>query len=228
MGKSQLRGWLSAISNQLRSALLGVGLLLLACNGPIAIGQVTTEATAIPSVVPTTATPAGPPTPTLAPEFQPPPPTATMAPFGGERTIGDPYAPELGNGGYFVQSYRISLTLDPQAEAVDGFTEIMAISNQENLSQLSLDFVGFTVSSVQIAGVPAEFYREQRKLVITLPQAFDNGERFAILVVYAGQPVRERSAYSSAFSPPRFDLSRHRVDLCIQRAGWGALLVSQQ
>ena len=82
----------------------------------------------------------GPPTPTLDPLFQPPPPEATLAPGGGARGLGDPYAPELGNGGYFVQSYLLRLNLDPQQQALSGYTEILAVSNQPGLSQTLVGF----------------------------------------------------------------------------------------
>ncbi|MCB0019398.1 MAG: M1 family metallopeptidase [Anaerolineales bacterium] len=154
----------------------------------------------IVTVPPPTVPPSGPPTPTLDPLFQPPPPEATLAPGGGARSLGDPYAPELGNGGYFVQSYNLRLNLDPQQQAVSGYTEILAVSNQQGLSQLSLDFAGFDVSSVQVDATPAEFYRERYKLVVTLPAPLASGTNFRILVTYAGSPLQEPSRYLPIFN----------------------------
>jgi hypothetical protein len=46
-------------------------------------------------------------------------------PVNGAPGIGDPYYPELGNGGYDVQNYTISLDVDPIGNTLNGSTQSM-------------------------------------------------------------------------------------------------------
>ena len=196
MGKSQ------SLVNRLRPIFLILLALpwLSGCQTLLAPAEPTPLLVTVPPPTPPKVPPAGPPTPTLDPLFQPPPATATIAPNGGARSLGDPYAPELGNGGYFVQSYLLRLALDPQQQTVTGETEVVAVSNQVGLSQLSLDFAGFTVNSVLVDGAPAEFYRERYKLVVTLPAPLANGANFRLQVAYDGSPLQEPSRYIPLFN----------------------------
>jgi len=43
-------------------------------------------------------------------------------PVDGARTLGDPLLPQIGNGGYDVKHYRISLNYDPDANRLDSAT----------------------------------------------------------------------------------------------------------
>lgn len=117
------------------------------------------------------------------------------APQPGGQSIGDPYIPELGNTGYDVQRYIIQLALDPSQEQIQGTTRIEAIAAFHGLSQLSLDFVGFEVVSVSVDGLVADFERQEKKLVVDLPQLLPAGTPFALLVTYRGQPEVEQSDY---------------------------------
>lgn len=128
----------------------------------------------------------GVPTPTLEPP--------TVPQIGG-RSIGDPYIPELGNTGYDVQHYTIRLALDPAQKYVRGTTTIEAVSTLHGLSELSLDFVGYQISTVLVNGTPSQHRREGKKLVITLPGLLSAGERFSMAVTYEGEPVEEQSPY---------------------------------
>jgi aminopeptidase N len=133
-----------------------------------------------------TTTPAGIPTPTLAPPTIPQP---------GGRSIGDPYIPELGNTGYDVQRYTLNLVLDPAQPYIQGKTTIEALSTLHGLSELSLDFIGYNVSSVMVNGAAAESRREARKLVVTLPALLAAGQPFTLIIDYDGTPVQESSLY---------------------------------
>ena len=128
----------------------------------------------------------GTPTPTLEPP--------TVPQIGG-RSIGDPYIPELGNTGYNVQRYTLRLALDPAQKYIRGTTTIEAVSALHGLSELSLDFIGYDVSTVLVNGTPAEYRREGKKLVITLPGLLSAEESFSMAVEYEGQPVEEQSPY---------------------------------
>jgi aminopeptidase N len=134
-------------------------------------------------------------------------PTGPIAPTGsalvapaeaavrGGRSIGDPYAPELGNTGYDVQRYTLQLALDPAVPVITGTAMIEAEATLDGLVQMSLDFVGFTIEQVTLAGRPVSFSREGRKLVVDLPQPLAAGEPFSLAVTYQGEPVREPSPY---------------------------------
>ena len=125
-------------------------------------------------------------TPTLLP------PTV---PQNGGRSIGDPYIPELGNTGYDVQRYTLKLDLDPGQQFIRGTTTIEAVSMLHGLAELSLDFVGYSVSAVQVNGVQAESRQEGKKLVVTLPTLLASGENFTMVIVYEGSPVVDPSLY---------------------------------
>ncbi len=114
----------------------------------------------------------------------------------GAQTIGDPYSPELGNGGYLVSHYTLRLSLDPAQEAIlAAHVTITAQSTLENLGQFSLDFVGFSIDALQVDGKDAQFTRQPYKLVIALPQPQPLGHPFAVDVTYHGKPVYEPSIY---------------------------------
>ncbi|MCP4426162.1 MAG: M1 family metallopeptidase [Chloroflexi bacterium] len=127
-------------------------------------------------------------TPTLHPSD-----TAVANKFSAN-SLGDPYIPQLGNAGYDVQRYILQLTLDPAVAFVSGAATIQAVAAND-LSQLSLDFVGFEISQVRVNNATAAFSREDGKLIVDLPQPAAAGTPLNIVVVYAGAPVRERSAY---------------------------------
>jgi aminopeptidase N len=133
-----------------------------------------------------TANPGGLPTPTLAPPTDPIP---------GGRSIGDPYIPELGNTGYDVQRYTLRLALDPASRYIQGTTTIEALATLHGLSELSLDFVGYNVSSILVDGQPAESRREGKKLVVTLPALLATGQAFSMVIDYDGSPTEETSLY---------------------------------
>jgi aminopeptidase N len=133
-------------------------------------------------------------------ESEPTSPTVIVQPTlanpqPGDRSAGDPYIPELGNGGYDVQHYKIQLALDPEINFVEGATTIGARSTIDGLSQISLDFVGYQVNLVTIDGITTDFTREGSKLVIDLPHLVPSGDPFSIVVTYQGAPLEESSPY---------------------------------
>jgi aminopeptidase N len=118
-----------------------------------------------------------------------------LVPQGGGRTAGDPYIPELGNGGYDVQRYTIRLAIDPAFPTIEGATTIDALSTLHGLDQLSLDFVGFEISSVTVDGLLVDFNREGKKLIVDLPAALPAGSAFNLVISYHGSPLEEPSSY---------------------------------
>lgn len=118
-----------------------------------------------------------------------------LTPQSGGRSIGDPYAPELGNTGYDVQHYVLQLSLEPAVDYVQGAATIEAVAGLHGLAELALDFAGFEVNSVTVNGLATQFSREDKKLIVTLPEPLAEGEAFSLAITYRGQPLYESSAY---------------------------------
>ncbi len=156
--------------------------------------------TAVPTATPPVNTPASQlePTPTLlasptAVITQPPDPTATPQPDG--LSIGDPYAPELGNAGYDVTHYTLIMALDPAVENIDATVEIRGVVTAPELATLSLDFVGFAVSEALLDGQPVAFAHENDKLILFPARPLAENSPFALSISYAGNPVERPSPY---------------------------------
>ncbi|WP_051324831.1 M1 family metallopeptidase [Candidatus Solirubrobacter pratensis] len=105
----------------------------------------------------------------------------------GSRSLGDRLLPALGNGGYDVQHYDLAIDYDPVANTMTSTAGIDAIAKQ-NLSELSLDFRGMTVTAVTVDGAPAAFAREGDKLVIRPAAGIANNAAFDVDVAYTGMP----------------------------------------
>jgi aminopeptidase N len=105
----------------------------------------------------------------------------------GARGVGDPYFPDLGNGGYDVEHYDLALTWHPDEGAIDGVATIRATATQD-LSRFDLDLAGLEVASVEVGSEPAAFERDGRELVVTPADAVAEGSSFETVVTYAGEP----------------------------------------
>lgn len=159
-------------------------LVLISCR-PTAVPP---TPTAVPATRLATATAISPPTsaPVLA---------ATAV---GNPSIGDPYSPQLGNSGYDVQRYQIALTLDPaQPYYLDGQVTIDAQASIDQLTAVSLDFVGYDIHTLQVDGQDAPFDRQEGKLWVTLPRPLAQGSLFQIEVGYQGESTLQPSAYAN-------------------------------
>jgi aminopeptidase N len=130
-------------------------------------------ATPSPTAAPT-------PTPTAAPAL---PPVDVQTEYG----IGDPYFPELGNPGYDVQNYVISLDVDPESGEISGKTTIEAVA-ETDLSSFNLDFQGFEIDSLTVGGSKADYTRDDRELIITPGASLQAGDEFTVEVAYHGIP----------------------------------------
>ncbi|MEJ2749702.1 MAG: hypothetical protein P8183_17615, partial [Anaerolineae bacterium] len=169
--------------------LLGLIMLLAACGG---------AETAVPPtpIVPDEETNLAQPTPTLVAATAVPTPASAPTPVSAASpSLGDPYIPELGNTGYDVQQYVLQLALDPASPQVQGTTRIQALTTIDQISQLSLDFIGFEISQVSVDGTAVAHQRDNGKLFITLPQPLAAGTLFEMAVSYSGTPTREPSPY---------------------------------
>jgi aminopeptidase N len=115
--------------------------------------------------------------------------TTTAAPSGepGASGVGDPYFPDLGNGGYEVDHYDLDLTWAADAGVLAGRATISATATQD-LSRFDLDLRGMEVSAVTVDGKPAAVDRADRELVVTPPVTLADGAAFTTVVTYSGRP----------------------------------------
>jgi len=132
-----------------------------------------------------------PSTPAITPA--PPIPTPTPGAVKGAPGIGDPYYPNLGNGGYDVQHYTIVLEVDPTANTVNGSTTITANAT-EGLSSFNLDFHGLTVDSVKVNEADAKYSRNGDELTISPKAPLEANKPFTTVVQYHGTPETITSA----------------------------------
>ncbi|GAA0961898.1 M1 family metallopeptidase [Kribbella koreensis] len=114
-------------------------------------------------------------------------PTSQFSP--GAAGDGDPYFPDMGNGGYDVSHYDIKLAFSPTTHAISATTTISARATQ-NLSRFDLDFLGpLKISKLSVNGRSAAFKRTgAQELVITPPHGLRRGSKFVVSVSYAGVP----------------------------------------
>jgi aminopeptidase N len=111
----------------------------------------------------------------------------TAGPTAGSPGIGDPYYPELGNGGYEVQHYALDLALDMDTGRLAGTVALTANALQD-LSSFDLDLRGLDVESVRVHAKPAAFERDGDELVITPDAPIPDGTSFDVEIRYAGVP----------------------------------------
>jgi aminopeptidase N len=125
-------------------------------------------------------------------------------PTAGARTLGDPLLPQIGNGGYDVDHYRIALDYDPGTNVFNSATTTIDATANAKLKEFSLDFQDLDVSRVRVDGRPADFSQveatpdlsdipevtQPMKLVIE-PQPSTRpkpGREFTVRVRYSGEP----------------------------------------
>lgn len=108
-------------------------------------------------------------------------------PLTASTGVGDPYFPTAGNGGYDVDTYEISLTVDPLSGALDGSTVVRARATQA-LESFSLDFSGLEVADIALDEKKARYERDDGELIIACPEPIGAGEAFSTEVSYSGVP----------------------------------------
>ncbi|MEV6285835.1 M1 family metallopeptidase [Kribbella sp. NPDC051770] len=123
-------------------------------------------------------------------------PEAQGAP--GAHSIGDRLFPTLGNGGYDVQDYDLSLRYQPDRTTMAASVTIRARATQ-TLSSFNLDSVAQQIKAVRVDGRTAAFRLDpvNEKLIITA--AVPRGAYFAVKIDY----VADRSKNPA---PPGTDL----------------------
>jgi aminopeptidase N len=119
-------------------------------------------------------------------------PAAQAVEYGpGAPGAGDPYFPDMGNGGYDVEHYDLAIKFDPATKAIDATATISARADQ-GLSSFNLDFLGpLTITALTVDGQPAAYARTgAQELVITPPKGIRKNRDFTVVVAYNGIPEK--------------------------------------
>ncbi|GAA4897835.1 M1 family metallopeptidase [Streptomyces coeruleoprunus] len=107
--------------------------------------------------------------------------------------IGDPLFPHLGNPGYDVLTYDISLTYSGDNRApLDALTKIQARATHR-LERINLDFAHGTVQAVEVDGRPAEFALAGEDLVVAPARPVEAGRALTIAVTHTSDPSAEKA-----------------------------------
>ena len=109
-------------------------------------------------------------------------------PSPGSPGLGDPLYPNLGNGGYEVSHYTVTLDVDVDRNFVSGKADIEANATQA-LSSFNLDMRGLTVLETRVSDRPANHSRTGYELTIAPDSPIRNGASFTVEVLYEGQPT---------------------------------------
>jgi aminopeptidase N len=122
---------------------------------------------------------------------------ATVAPFTNsarlplrpptQDSIGDPYYPQLGNGGYDVQHYALELAVDVEHNVITSTATIAARATAD-LRAFNLDLLGLSVDRVAVNAAPVSVQRTEHELTITPMAALHAGQPFTTTVAYHGTP----------------------------------------
>ncbi|MEU6218319.1 M1 family metallopeptidase [Streptomyces sp. NPDC047022] len=105
----------------------------------------------------------------------------------GSSGVRDPYFPKLGNGGYDVTHYDLTLAYDPDRHHLTGTAVITARATQD-LSAFDLDLEGLDVSDVMVEGRTARWNRAGQELTVRPARDLAKGATFSTTVRYSGTP----------------------------------------
>ncbi|MFJ9151314.1 M1 family metallopeptidase [Streptomyces sp. NPDC102270] len=112
---------------------------------------------------------------------------AAPGPKPGAPGIGDPYFPNLGNGGFDALHYTLDVAYNPDTDRLDGRTTLTARATQ-NLSSFDLDLQKLQVTRVEVDGRRARFTRDGDEIRISPRQSLRKGRDFTVAVTYGGIP----------------------------------------
>jgi aminopeptidase N len=119
--------------------------------------------------------------------------TPVASPIAGAFTpgtpgLGDSYFPLLGNGGYEVEHYDITLDLDVQGGSINEATTTIDAVATQNLSAFNLDFRGPEIESISVNGRASAYTRDGGELTVTPADPIADGAPFQTVVMYHGTP----------------------------------------
>ncbi|MFI2212090.1 M1 family metallopeptidase [Streptomyces sp. NPDC020141] len=101
--------------------------------------------------------------------------------------VGDPLFPTLGNGGYDVRHYLLTLEYDPGSGRLAGTAEILARATRE-LDVFHLDLHRLSASEVTVDGAGARTGHDGDELAVRPAEPVAAGRLFRTVVRYAGAP----------------------------------------
>lgn len=110
-----------------------------------------------------------------------------QGPQAGADGIGDPYFPQMGNGGYDALHYTLDLEADIVANTLAG-TVTVELRALEDLQTFNLDFVGFDIEAITVDGAPVEYDRQEGELVVIPPEPILADTVVSVAVTYSGIP----------------------------------------
>ena len=113
-------------------------------------------------------------------------PAPTPPPAAGADSIGDPYFPRAGNGGYDVTGYDIQIRYDPPTDRLEGHATVTAQAS-ESLSRFDLD-LRLPASTVTVDDQPAGIHQDVASCKITPAAPVRAGTPMTVRVDYAGAP----------------------------------------
>ncbi|MCC7373738.1 MAG: M1 family metallopeptidase [Verrucomicrobiales bacterium] len=105
----------------------------------------------------------------------------------GARSAGDPYLTTLGNGGYDVQHYDLTINYDPTANTMVSQADLTIRATQD-LSEFSLDLRGLPGATATLDGLAAGVVQQSDKLIVTPSVGIESNRVFHIVVQYSGRP----------------------------------------
>lgn len=105
----------------------------------------------------------------------------------GAAGMGDPFYPQMGNGGYEVEHYAVDLEVDVAANVITT-TAALSVNALDCLRSFNLDLAGLTVDGVTVDGAPAAADRQGHELTVTPDAPLAAGTAHTVTVRYGGVP----------------------------------------
>src|SRR5258705_10730046 len=99
----------------------------------------------------------------------------------------EPYAR---NRDYDLQHSKIALRFDVEQKKVIGDVTHSLTILRDGTPKIAFDSVGLTIQSVTVNKAPAKFEATASKLVVPLPAAAHNGDKFDVEIRYEGKPAK--------------------------------------
>ncbi|KPJ68662.1 hypothetical protein AMJ44_05870 [candidate division WOR-1 bacterium DG_54_3] len=87
---------------------------------------------------------------------------------------------------YDVLHYLIDLELPMTSRYLEGVVTISARSNENNLTVLDLHLLNLNVDSISVDGISASYVHDSDTVYVNLPQPYNQGDSFDIMVGYSG------------------------------------------
>ncbi len=117
----------------------------------------------------------------------------------GASSVEDPVVPGLGNTGYDVSHYNLTLAWNQETKFLDAVAEITMNSTQE-LSSFYLDLDGLEVLQASVDGDIVPFEQTGRELKISPESVIRNESEFVTKVAYSGTPATAVGIHPSGWN----------------------------